>query len=61
MSEFAIHQLLGDHPDDLSPTGQHCIGEDAHQTHVSPAIHEAMPTVGEFAPELLDGLCVPRS
>ncbi len=61
MSQFAIHQLLGDHPDDLSPTGQDCIGENAHQTHVSPAIHETMAPPGQFTPELLDGLCVPRS
>jgi hypothetical protein len=47
VGEFACHHGLRDDPDDLTATRQHRIGDHAHESDMSAAIHQAITVVDE--------------
>jgi hypothetical protein len=47
VGEFACYQGFRDNPDDLPTARQHRIGNDAHESDMSAAVHQAIAVADE--------------
>ena len=60
VSNLGIHQRFGDHADHLPISGQHCIGDRAHQTNLGGAVHQPHTAAGHGAAQCRGGLTMLR-
>jgi len=52
MPHLTVEELFRDHPNDLSPASQRRIGHHPHQTHTTPAVHQAVPGSGDCCADI---------